>query len=169
MRRTGKGDRRGGPGATGTALLVALASLAALAGLAAAGLLPRALPGLFLGASVITWLLYWRDKRAAQAGRDRTPETTLHTWALAGGWPGALLAQQQFRHKTSKLAFRRVFYLTVALNLALLALLASPPAAPLRATLDAGSARLAAAVADLPWQEWRAQAGAAAARATDAR
>jgi len=43
---------------------------------------------------------------------------------LAGGWPGAILAQQWLRHKSSKLAFRRWFWCSVALNMALLIWLA---------------------------------------------
>jgi uncharacterized membrane protein YsdA (DUF1294 family) len=45
------------------------------------------------------------------------PEKTLHMMALAGGWPGAWLAQKMFRHKTSKKEFQVVFWLTVVLNI----------------------------------------------------
>ena len=45
----------------------------------------------------------------AQLGAWRTQESTLHMLALTGGWPGAALAQQIFRHKSSKKTFRRVF------------------------------------------------------------
>ncbi|MFP5337796.1 MAG: DUF1294 domain-containing protein, partial [Gammaproteobacteria bacterium] len=50
-------------------------------------------------ASLLTFVLYWRDKHSALKDRWRTPETTLHFFELAGGWPGALVAQQVFRHK----------------------------------------------------------------------
>ena len=43
---------------------------------------------------------------------------TIHFFSLAGGWPGALLAQQLLRHKTSKPSFVGVFWITVALNVA---------------------------------------------------
>ncbi|PLK87111.1 DUF1294 domain-containing protein, partial [Klebsiella pneumoniae] len=39
----------------------------------------------------------------------------------AGGWPGAILGQQCFRHKTQKQPFRRWFFVSVALNVAALA------------------------------------------------
>jgi uncharacterized membrane protein YsdA (DUF1294 family) len=35
---------------------------------------------------------------------------------LLGGWPGALLAQDLFRHKTSKTVFQAMFWCTVLLN-----------------------------------------------------
>jgi uncharacterized membrane protein YsdA (DUF1294 family) len=52
--------------------------------------------------SLVAFLLYWSDKRKARADAWRTPENVLHAVELAGGWPGALLAQQVFRHKTRK-------------------------------------------------------------------
>lgn len=38
--------------------------------------------------------------------------------ALAGGRPGALMAQQVLRHKSSKAQFRAVFWATVMVNVA---------------------------------------------------
>lgn len=72
----------------------------------------------YVGLSVAAFLAHAFDKAAAVAGRWRTREETLHLLALAGGWPGALLAQQLLRHKTRKPAFVAVFWLTVALNVA---------------------------------------------------
>ena len=54
----------------------------------------------------------------AVAGQCRAPESTLHLLSLAGGWPGALLAQQALRHKTSKSSFITGFWLMVVLNVA---------------------------------------------------
>ena len=76
--------------------------------------------------SLITFFAYWKDKAAAQAGRWRTPESTLHALALLGGWPGAIFAQQWLRHKSSKSGFQAVFWLTVLLNVAALVWLHSP-------------------------------------------
>lgn len=82
--------------------------------------------GLYLALSVATFLAYAADKSAATRGAWRTPEANLHLMALAGGWPGALLAQQFLRHKSAKQAFRQAFWGTVALNLVGLVVLASP-------------------------------------------
>lgn len=79
--------------------------------------------------SVLAFYLYWRDKFAAQRGAWRTPEVVLHASSLAGGWPGAWLAQRLLRHKSAKEEFRRVYWGTVAAHWALLALwLYSTPA-----------------------------------------
>lgn len=66
--------------------------------------------------SVVTYVVYATDKGAAQRGGQRIPENNLHLLALLGGWPGALLAQQNLRHKSIKQPFQRVFWFTVAMN-----------------------------------------------------
>lgn len=75
-------------------------------------------PVAFALLSLVCWMVYAHDKHQAQTGQWRTPESTLHTLALLGGWPGALLAQQWLRHKSSKTEFQRVFWCTVGLNMA---------------------------------------------------
>ena len=67
--------------------------------------------------NVITLVVYGKDKWAAKHQRWRTPERTLHLLALLGGWPGAILAQTLFSHKTSKRSFQRLFWLSVLCNL----------------------------------------------------
>ena len=66
--------------------------------------------------SVITYIAFWRDKRAAAANRWRTPEATLHALELVGGWPGALLAQSRLRHKSSKHKYRLTLAAIIALH-----------------------------------------------------
>lgn len=66
--------------------------------------------------SLLSFYQYWKDKNSAQQGRWRTAESTLQITALLGGWPGALLAQQVFRHKTRKLAFQLPFWLIVLVH-----------------------------------------------------
>ncbi|MDP3847890.1 MAG: DUF1294 domain-containing protein [Pseudomonas sp.] len=74
---------------------------------------PLAAYGLF---SLVSFAQYWHDKARARQGNWRTPESTLQLTALLGGWPGALLAQQVFRHKTRKLAFQLPFWLLVLVH-----------------------------------------------------
>ncbi len=62
--------------------------------------------------------LYGYDKRQALVGRTRIPELVLHTTALCGGSPGALLGQGLFRHKTRKFRFQVVFAAIVLLQVA---------------------------------------------------
>jgi uncharacterized membrane protein YsdA (DUF1294 family) len=67
-------------------------------------------------ASVICFAAYALDKAAARARERRTPERTLLLLGLVGGWPGAVLAQQWLRHKSSKTSFRARFWMTVLAN-----------------------------------------------------
>jgi uncharacterized membrane protein YsdA (DUF1294 family) len=68
--------------------------------------------------SLITFAVYYLDKRAARLGRPRTPEATLHVLELLGGWPGAFLAQRLIRHKNAKVGYQVVFWLIVAAHVA---------------------------------------------------
>ena len=72
----------------------------------------------YIGLSLLAFLVYANDKSAAIHGDWRTPEKTLHLLSVAGGWPGALLAQQLLRHKCSKPKFVGVFWITVVVNVA---------------------------------------------------
>lgn len=76
--------------------------------------------------SVVSYGAYALDKNAAQSGRWRTQESTLHLLDLLGGWPGGLLAQQRLRHKSRKTEFQVVFWATVVLNCAVLTWLLTP-------------------------------------------
>ena len=67
--------------------------------------------------SVITFLVYARDKSAAKNKQWRTSESTLHLLALAGGWLGALIAQKAIRHKSIKADFQFMFFITMIMNL----------------------------------------------------
>ncbi len=76
--------------------------------------------------SVLTFLTYAFDKSKARRNVWRTQESTLHVFALMGGWPGAALAQQLLRHKSQKREFRNVFWFTVVVNSSALLWLLSP-------------------------------------------
>ncbi|MGL5169677.1 MAG: DUF1294 domain-containing protein [Edwardsiella tarda] len=70
--------------------------------------------------NLLTFSLYGGDKLAAQRQWWRIPERTLLGLGVVGGWPGGLLGQWLFRHKTRKAAFRNAFMLSVVANLLLL-------------------------------------------------
>lgn len=96
-----------------------LAALVCIASLIASYWLsytPLIIPVMYAFFSITAILVYAKDKSAARRGTQRTPENTLHVLALLGGWPGAIFAQQKFRHKTRKLGFRIPFWITVILN-----------------------------------------------------
>lgn len=101
----------------------ALSFLFLLAALTAAGTLPLPVLVVYLATGVAAAAAYAADKWAAEHGRRRVAERTLHLLGLAGGWPGAALAQWAFRHKTSKRRFVVVFRITALVNCAALALL----------------------------------------------
>ncbi len=121
---------------TGVALSL---SLSMFAFVAAAYLFERihvAVVALYMVASAVAFLTYAFDKSAAQKDRRRTPENTLHFLALIGGWPGALMAQRLLRHKSRKLSFQIIFWITVVINCAALSYLMT----------DAGAAKIASLI-----------------------
>ena len=71
----------------------------------------------YLVISLSCFVAYAIDKSASRKGAWRTPERTLLLLGLACGWPGALLAQQCLRHKTSKRSFQQMFWVTVVVNI----------------------------------------------------
>lgn len=79
-------------------------------------LIPLELICVYAMMSVVAFLMYAKDKSAAQRGRWRTTESTLHILSLFGGWPGAALAQSFLRHKSKKVSFRITYWITVIAN-----------------------------------------------------
>ncbi|ATF93823.1 DUF1294 domain-containing protein [Cedecea neteri] len=79
--------------------------------------MPHSLVMWFVLVNVLTLLVYGGDKLAAVKAWRRVPETTLLIFGLLGGWPGAIFAQQLFRHKTQKQPFKSRFFLTVIINI----------------------------------------------------
>lgn len=73
------------------------------------------LPTAMLPMSVAAWMMYRQDKKLAMGGGWRITETELHGLELFGGWPGAFLAQQKYRHKTRKLSYQAIFWSIVFL------------------------------------------------------
>jgi uncharacterized membrane protein YsdA (DUF1294 family) len=73
---------------------------------------------IYVGCSLVAIVLFGIDKRAARLGRRRIRESTLHGVEFVGGFPGALAAQQLFRHKRAKPSFFLVTWLIAALHVA---------------------------------------------------
>lgn len=91
--------------------------------------IPSLVLALYMVASILTFIIYAVDKSAAEKGAWRTQESTLHLLAVAGGWPGALIAQEKLRHKSRKKSFRSVFWVTVLLNCGVFVWLFTPTGA----------------------------------------
>jgi len=68
---------------------------------------------IYILVSLITFYLYWNDKKIAGTNQRRTPEITLHFFEFIGGWIGALVAQQMFRHKTRKISYQLKFWIII--------------------------------------------------------
>ena len=93
--------------------------------------------------SLIAFCAMGWDKRRARLAKRRIPEHVLHMFELLGGWPGSLIGQRTFHHKTRKLMYQSVFWAAVAMHLLLLAWLTylwwttpapSPSTAPIEST-----------------------------------
>ncbi len=80
------------------------------------GEVPVLVVGAYVLLSGVAVVAYRGDKSAAILGTWRTSESTLHLIALLGGWPGAMVARQVLRHKTTKQPFRTIFWCTVLIN-----------------------------------------------------
>lgn len=75
----------------------------------------------FLLINVLTMGTYGADKMAARKGMRRVPEATLLVFGVTGGWPGAIVGQQLFRHKTQKQPFKTYFFISVVVSIAVMA------------------------------------------------
>lgn len=53
---------------------------------------------------------FFIDKRLAENGARRIPEKWLHMCELVGGWPGALIGSEIFRHKRQKNTYMYPLY-----------------------------------------------------------
>lgn len=81
---------------------------------------------IYLGTSLICVLIYWADKAAAAQGSWRVSESALLLLGLAGGWPGAIIAQRLLHHKTRKRSFQAAFAGSVVVNILAFVILTSP-------------------------------------------
>lgn len=72
--------------------------------------------------NVVAIYKYWEDKQLSQqrSKQQRIPEGELHLYGILGGWIGAFIAQQLFRHKTRKISFQMLFFLSIFIHYILL-------------------------------------------------
>lgn len=83
------------------------------------GKFPYQIIGVYFATSLVTFCTCAFDKSAAKNNRWRVKENTLHLFGMIGGWPGAFYAQNKLRHKSNKSNFKKVFWITVIINLAI--------------------------------------------------
>lgn len=100
--------------------IVATVFLVIVGVLTVLGRIPLQVPIIYTLMSLVTFIAYAYDKSSARNRRWRTQERTLHLMSLFCGWPGALIAQRLFRHKTAKMEFLVTFWLSVVVNCAVL-------------------------------------------------
>lgn len=67
--------------------------------------------------SLLVMFLYGLDKAHAATHRWRVPEVYFHLLELMGGWPGALMAQNDFRHKTRMSSYLWILRGIIAIHL----------------------------------------------------
>ncbi|MCY7304947.1 MAG: cold shock and DUF1294 domain-containing protein [Rhodoferax sp.] len=85
----------------------------------------------YVVASLLAIVFYAIDKSAARRAGWRISEAALHWLGILGGWPGALLAQQLLRHKSSKPEFVAKYWATVVVNITGFVVVHSPVASRL--------------------------------------
>ena len=73
-----------------------------------------------VAASLTSFVVFAYDKWRAKRQRGRISERSLHLLAWVGGWPGAVLARELFRHKTQKLTFRLLLPMIAAAHFSVL-------------------------------------------------
>jgi uncharacterized membrane protein YsdA (DUF1294 family)/cold shock CspA family protein len=66
--------------------------------------------------SVLAIVLYGLDKRHAITGEWRIPESYMHVLEVMGGWPGVLLASNDFSHKIRKGSYRTRLWAIIILH-----------------------------------------------------
>ena len=73
--------------------------------------------------NMLTFIIFFIDKKRSQRDRWRIPEASLFLLCLIGGSLGGLISMYTFRHKTKKWTFKYGLPLMLALNIYTLYLL----------------------------------------------
>jgi uncharacterized membrane protein YsdA (DUF1294 family)/cold shock CspA family protein len=88
--------------------------------------LPWQVGAAYVVMSLICAGFYWHDKVSARLREWRTSEAALFMLGVFCGWPGAIVAQQVLRHKTSKKSFRVMHWTSAVMNMVLFYLVSTP-------------------------------------------
>ena len=72
---------------------------------------------LYSAMSLLCGWMYRLDQQRAKEERWRIPDNSMHLTQLLYGWPGAIIAQQLYRHKVSKKAFQGALRFIIFLHL----------------------------------------------------
>jgi uncharacterized membrane protein YsdA (DUF1294 family)/cold shock CspA family protein len=120
---TGSGTRRGTPSKSWETSSIVVLAIFGITYLLST--LVWKLPLLVL-MSLICAGFYWYDKNAALQKEWRVSEANLLGLGLLCGWPGAIVAQELLRHKTTKPSFRTMHWVTVVLNLSIFIMATTP-------------------------------------------
>ena len=102
-------------------IIIILSFVAFLLHFSIEGKLPPFVIVVYIVMGIMSYFIYSEDKDMAINNERRTSEKRLLVLSLFGGWIGALIAQQKFRHKTKKISFQMNFWTTVFFNIMLLA------------------------------------------------
>ena len=76
--------------------------------------------------NAVSFITFYKDKRAARRGEYRISEATLLFLALFGGTVGSITAQYKFRHKTRKQPFKFQLYSIAVLQVFILIAMCFP-------------------------------------------
>ncbi|MCI1931631.1 MAG: DUF1294 domain-containing protein [Clostridia bacterium] len=74
----------------------------------------------YLGINIILFFSMLIDKQKAIHKKERVPESTLFIMSLLGGSVGGFIGMHLFHHKTRKIYFHIIYWVALALHLALL-------------------------------------------------
>ncbi len=83
----------------------------------------------FLAINVLTFFLYWWDKRCARKQLWRVPEAVLLLAGFAGGSVAGFIAQRVLRHKNRKTSFQMKFWVLVVAQVFIVLRYSFPPPA----------------------------------------
>ncbi len=89
--------------------------------LSAFGKLPTLSLLIIMLINAYTYWVYYQDKQAAIAGQTRISEQHLLLMSALGGWTSAWFAMQHFHHKRQKAEFQRNYWLSISINILLVA------------------------------------------------